>query len=110
MNIPRYKASMPLQKQFITNADGCGDHVFTQLERSGQFAVYRRTPVGSTTPVGFEVVTIKTVKAGTVFAKGAKPIEHDYESYPGASSFGKTAWFCSTEKRAFELFDKLQSA
>ncbi len=105
--IPRYKASMPLQKQFVTNADGCGDHVFTQLERSGNFAVYSRKNVKTDKVVWFEVVTIKTVKAGTVFAKGSAPTEFDYESYPGKSSFGRTAWAPATESAAWKRFDNL---
>lgn len=106
-DIPRYKASMPIQKQFVTNADHCGDHIFTMMERSGQFAVYRRDVVETGKVFGFEVVTIKTVKAGTVFAKGAKPTESDYESYPGGKAFGKTGWFYPTEEAAFEKFDNL---
>lgn len=107
MNIPRYTASFPLQTEFITNADATGDHVFTQMRRQGNVAIYRRNEVGSTRAFGFEVVLIKTVKAGTVFAKGAKPTEKDYESYPGGKSFGKSAWFYSTESKAEEKFEEL---
>lgn len=105
--IPRYKASMPLQKMFVTNADSCGDHVFTQLERAGQFAVYRRTVTDTGRCMGFEVIKIKVVKAGTIYAKGAAPTVKDTESYPGAQSFGHSAWFCANEATAFKRFDNL---
>lgn len=106
-NTPRYKASMPIQPAFLTNADKCGDHIFTQIKRTGNVAVYRRNEVDTNKLIGFEVFVIKTVKAGTVFAKGGTPTENDYESYPGSSSFGKSAWFCVTEDRAMERFDQL---
>lgn len=105
-DIPRYKASFPLQRQFVTNADSCGDNLFTQIERSGNFAIYKRSNMDGRV-LGFEVVTVKTVKAGTVFSKGAKPTESDYESYPGGKAFGKYAWFCLKEEHAFDRFDKL---
>lgn len=105
-NIPRYKASMPLQKQFITSADKTGDQVFTQLERNGDCAVYRRNTMDGKV-FGYEIMKIKTVKAGTVFGKGATPIENDYESYPGAESFGKSAWFLPTEESAFKKLDEI---
>lgn len=105
-DIPRYKASMPMQKVFVTNADKCGDHIFTQVERSGRLAVYRRNRVSDGRTMGYEVITIKTVKAGTVFAKGTKPVENDYESYPGAESFGRSAWSYVQEDAAFKRFDE----
>jgi hypothetical protein len=85
---------------------GVGDQIFTQLERTNDCALYKRSkPDGKV--VGFEVIEIKTVKAGTVFAKGSKPTESDYESYPGGQSFGKSAWFTPIETRAWTRFDKM---
>jgi len=110
MNIPRYTASNPVQKEFITNADHTGDHIFRQVKRTGDVAIYSRTPVDSNRVFGFEVVLIKTVKAGTVFAKGAKPIENDYESYPGGKAFGKTGWFCVNLAQAESRFAELVKA
>lgn len=105
--IPRYKASMPLQTVYITNADKCGDHVFTQVARKNNVAVYRRNMVDTGKLAGFETIIIKTVKAGTTFAKGAKPVESDYESYPGAESFGRSAWSFPDEKIAMARFNEL---
>lgn len=90
--IPRYKASFPLQSVFITNADSCGDHVFTQIARKGNIAIYRRDNVSDGRCFGWETIVIKTVKAGTVYAKGATPTAADTESYPGAQSFGRLGW------------------
>lgn len=91
-DIPRYKASMPMQTVFVTNADGCGDHIFTQVSRKGNVAIYRRNKVSDGSCQGYETIVIKTVKAGTVYAKGATPTVADTESYPGAQSFGKLGW------------------
>ena len=106
-SIRRYKASFPLQTVFVTNADGSGDHIFTQLKREGNVCLYSRTKVENNRPMGYEVITTKTVKAGTVYAKGAKPTEKDTESYPGGESFGKTAWFFLNKKLAEKRFSAL---
>lgn len=90
--LPRYKASMPMQTVFIRNVDDCGDHVFTQLSRIGNVAVYRRNKVDNGKCFGWETIVIKTVKAGTVYAEGADPTESDTESYPGGKSFGRLGW------------------
>lgn len=105
--IPRYKASSPMQEVFVTNADACGDHVFTQVARKGNVAVYRRNEVADGRCHGFETVVIKTVKAGTVYAKGAKPTETDTESYPGAASFGRLAWHYPALGAALKKLEEL---
>lgn len=91
-DIPRYKASSPMQTVFITNADACGDHIFTQIARKGNVAVYRRNKVEDGKCHGWETIVIKTVKAGTVYVKGGTPTVADTESYPGAASFGRLGW------------------
>ena len=106
-DIPRYKASAPLQTAFVTNADSCGDHLFTQIARTGNVAVYKRTRVSDEWSCGYETILIKTVKAGTVYVKGGKPTEVDTESYPGAASFGKTGWSYNNQKMAFAKFEEL---
>ena len=106
-NIPRYKASFPLQTEFVTNANSCGDHIFNQVARKGNVAVYKRTKVEDGLIAGFETIIIKTVKAGTVYAKGAVPTLTDTESYPGEASFGRLAFACSTETRALEKMEEL---
>ncbi len=106
-NIPRYSASFPLQKEFVTNADGCGDHVFTQIKRTGNVAVYRRTRVSDGKVFGFETIIIKTVKAGTLYAKGSEPTKNDTESYPGSASFGKLAFSFYTQFSSLEKLEEL---
>jgi hypothetical protein len=81
-----------MQTVFITNADGCGDHVFTQEARVGNVAIYRRNKVDDGRCHGWETIVIKTVKAGTVYVKGGTPTAADTESYPGAASFGRLGW------------------
>ncbi len=106
-DIPRYKASFPLQTVFVTNADGCGDHVFTQVARKGNVALYRRNRVADGSCQGFETIVIKTVKAGTVYVKGGTPTAADTESYPGAQSFGKLGWYYSTLEAASNKLEDL---
>lgn len=105
-DIPRYKASFPIQKTFITNSDACGDHVYTQVARKGNVAVYRRNKLNGSV-FGFETIVIKTVKAGTVYAKGATPTAADTESYPGAQSFGKLGWHYPTQEAALNKLEEL---
>jgi hypothetical protein len=105
-DIPRYAASMPIQTQFITNADGNGDHVFSLVKRHGNVCIYKRTNISDGRPSGFEVFESKVVKAGTSFG-GGSVIQNDYESYPGKSSFGKSAWFCMSLDRAEQRFNQL---
>jgi hypothetical protein len=107
MDVPRYKASMPMQKVFITNADGCGDHIFTQIKRQGNVAIYSRTNCSTKQIVGYEVIVIKTVKAGTIYAKGGKPTKVATESYPGAQSFGRLAKACVSLDQANRLFAEM---
>lgn len=107
MNVPRYKSSSPLQKQFVTNADGRGDMIFTQVRRSGNVAIYSRHYEGS--PVKeWEVITIKTVKAGAKLP-GNNVVANDYEPYPGGQSFGKgnNGYSCVSLARAEEIFNRI---
>lgn len=106
-DIPRYKASFPLQSVFVTNADACGDHVFTQVARKGNVAVYRRNKVLGGSCFGWETIVIKTVKAGTVYAKGATPTAADTESYPGAQSFGRLGWHYPSLEAAMAKLEEL---
>lgn len=106
-NIPLYKASMPMQTVFKTNADSCGLHVFEQTAREGNLAVYKRTSIKTGRVMGYETIKIKVVKAGTVFGEGATPTTQDTESYPGHESFGFTAWTYPTSETATAKFDAL---
>jgi hypothetical protein len=106
-DIPRYKASMPMQVLFVTNADKCGDHLFEQIARKGNIAVYKREVVANGRIAGYEVIKIKVVKAGTIYAKGAAPTTQDTESYPGAESFGFNAWSFNSPVSAMNKFNAL---
>jgi hypothetical protein len=105
-NTPRYTSSLPAQTSFITNADGTGDQVFTQLKRNGPVAIYRRDRISTGHTFGFEVVILKHVKAGQPLP-GGNVVKADYEAYPGSSSFGKSAWFYMSEADAELKMDKV---
>ena len=95
-----------LQVEFQSNADQCGLHTFKQIKRTANTALYQRIRKDGSTH-SYEAFKIKIVKAGTVFAKGAKPIEEDYESYPGKSAFGRYAYSCSDLAHAERRYDEL---
>lgn len=100
-----------LEKTFTMNADKCGNHTFTQVRREKNVAAYRRNAVDSGRFRGFEVFVVKVVKAGAPLPGGGVVAE-DYEQYPGASSFGRSAWsMCGNEKAALaatmQKFDEL---
>lgn len=102
-SIPRYKASMPLQTEFITNADSTGDMVFKQLKRNNDVVLYERRRMDGTV-FSYEIIIVKTVKAGTTYAKGTQPTTTATESYPGSASFGKLGWEVVTRDRAMQVF------
>lgn len=94
-----------LSTEFTCNADKCGEQVFRQMRRSDGVAMYQRIrPDGSIK--GYEVFIIKTIKAGTALP-GGKSVAEDYEQYPGAAQWGKTAWSPGSEAAADEKFDAL---
>ena len=91
-----------LEVEFQTNADKTGLQTFKQLKRDGRVCLYRREkPDGSI--FGYEVIVVKLTKAGTTFPNGVV-VPEDTESYGGAHSFGRSAYFCSTLQRAEERF------
>lgn len=100
-----------LRVEFQSNADGCGLETFKQIKRTDKVAMYERIRKDGTLHC-VEVFLIKTIKAGTVFAKGSAPTTEDAESYPGKSSFGKFAYCCKTieqaEGRYAELVQKVK--
>lgn len=95
-----------LQVEFQSNADQCGLHTFKQIKRTANTALYQRIRKDGTTH-SYEAFKIKIVKAGTIFAKGAKPIAEDYESYPGKGGFGRYAYSCSDLAHAERRYDEL---
>jgi hypothetical protein len=95
-----------LQVEFQSNADQCGLHTFKQIKRTDNTALYVRIRKDKTIH-SYEAFKIKIVKAGTIFAKGAKPIEEDYESYPGKGAFGRYAHSCKDLAHAEQRYDEL---
>lgn len=107
MNVPRYKAQKPMQMVFVTNADKCGDHIFTQIARKGKVAVYSRVAVEDGRHHGFETIIINPVPVGTVYGKGVAPTTVETESYPGAASFGRIAWHFYNKAAALAKMEEL---
>lgn len=94
-----------LSTEFTMNADKCGEQVFRQMRKNDGVAMYQRIrPDGGIK--GYEVFIIKTIKAGTALP-GGKSVAEDYEQYPGAAQWGKTAWSPGSEAAADEKFDAL---
>lgn len=102
----RYTSSFPIQPQFVSNNDFSGDHVFTQLKRSGSVCVYRRNRMTDNKVMGYEVIIVRHVKAGQSLP-GGNTVQNDYEAYPGAQAFGKMGWFFNDESLAEIRFDEL---
>lgn len=94
-----------LSTEFTMNADKCGNEVFRQMRRSDGVAMYQRIHLDGGIK-GYEVFIIKTIKAGTALP-GGKSVAEDYEQYPGAAQWGKTAWSPGSEAAADEKFDAL---
>lgn len=94
-----------LEKEFVMNADATGNHTFRQLRKDHGVALYERIRPDNS-HFGYEVFVIKTVKAGKKLP-GGKVVEEDYERYPGAHVWGKTAWSPKTLDDAETKFDEL---
>lgn len=94
-----------LEKEFICNADSTGNHTFRQLRKDNGVAMYERIRPDNS-HFGYEVFVIKTVKAGKKLP-GGKVVTEDYERYPGAHVWGKTAWSPKTLGEAEAKFDEL---
>jgi hypothetical protein len=106
--LPRYTASMPLQAEFVMNADKSGDHVFTQVKREGNICLFKRSGLSDGRPKGYELFKVKVVKAGTKLPDGSA-VAADYEQYPTGRMFGKSALNIGgmdAEVRADEMFTK----
>jgi len=93
------------------NADKCGNHTFTQTRREGNFCIYRRNRCSDGSLHSYEVFITRTVKAGTPLP-GGNVVSEDYEQYPGANAFGRTAWSYSgkqAEQAANIKFDRIKA-
>lgn len=101
---------------FDTNANQTGVQEFLCVKRETNpdgknVYLYRRThatgdQLGKIH--GYEVFTPTIKKAGTYPLPNGKSITYneDFEEYPGASAFGKRAWFCTTLESAEKRFQQ----
>ena len=85
-----------LDKTFVKNCDGLGDHNFTQVKRTPNLAMYRRDNMDGTLH-SYEVFIIQTIPAGAKLP-GGLVVEQSYERY--CTSNTKYAAFCTTLERA----------
>lgn len=95
-----------LEKTFEMNADKCGNHTFTQVRREGNVCMYRRNRVTNNRLHSVEVFLAKVIKAGAKLPGGGVVME-DYEQYPGASMFGRSAWSTGTVESGTLIFSRL---
>ena len=93
-----------LETEFVKNCDSVGNTTFKQLRKQDGVALYERFKGDN--HFCYEVFVVKTIKAGTPLP-GGKKVEEDYEQYPGAAQWGKTAWSPKTLDKAEDMFDKL---
>lgn len=91
-----------LETEFVENADKRGDNRFVQIKRNQYAAIYRRFTMDGK-PREFEVFQIKVAGGNEIFGK----FYEEYEAYPGAAAFGKTAWSVPTEDSANRIFDEI---
>ena len=106
-------------REFETNANQTGLQQFLMLKRGTNpegknVYIYQRAHAEGQNLgkiAGFEVVVPNIKKAGTYPLPNGKSITYaeDFEEYPGASLFGKKAWFCANLQRAEERFQQLIS-
>lgn len=100
-----------LKQTFESNFDKAGVQTFTQLRREfdvngeKEYAMYKRTRQNGTVH-GFELFEIKIRLEGQPLPGGLVEPE-DRECYPGANSFGRTAWDFKFEEHANEAFENL---
>lgn len=100
-----------LKETFESNFDKVGVQTFTQIRREfdvngeKEYAMYKRTRSNGTVH-GFELFEIKIRLEGQPLPGGMFEPE-DRECYPGANSFGRTAWDFKFEDHANEAFDNL---
>ncbi len=92
-------------------ADKSDKHRFIQLRKENGVALYRRERLDGSL-FSYELFIIKVVKEGSPLPNGTL-VKETYEQYPGAKTWGKTAWSPSTlescNKRFDELVEKVKS-
>lgn len=101
----------PLEINFKSNANQTGVQQFHQVKQGVNLDgrnvyIYQRTSADGKV-FGFEVLIPNIKKAGTYSFPNDRTITYleDFEEYPGASLFGRVAWFCANLKDAEKRFD-----
>lgn len=92
----------------IWSGDGLGPSsavTLTQLKRTENVALYQRTQKNGM-PQGYEVFLIKKRLKGQALP-GGQVEQEDRECYPGANSFGKTAWAPGSLAHAEKIYSEL---
>jgi hypothetical protein len=97
-----------LDKEFTMAPDKGGLMEFNLIKREGDVALYKRSRPGSESNPEFEVFLVKKRFKGQPLPGGVFEKE-DRECYPGAASFGKTAFFCNTLGNAEKKFLQLRA-
>ena len=93
----------PVKTEFRWTGDGFGDsnaRNIKQLVREGDIAIYERTAEKTGHVDGYEVVKIGRHNGYTLGKQRVEPAE----TYPGATAFGKQAFFVPTIERAKTMF------
>jgi hypothetical protein len=91
-----------LETEFVLNADKRGDNTFRQVKRNEHAAIYQRFNMEGK-PLEFEVFQIKVAGGNEIFGR----YYEEYEQYPGAAAFGRTAWSVNSLQRAQQIFDEI---
>jgi len=90
---------------FVSNFDKVGNCNFDLVKKQNDVYLYHRTNMDATHR-SYEVFLSKFVAKGTPLPGGVVEKE-DRMAYPGANSFGKTAYDCKTISQAEARFDEL---
>lgn len=91
-----------LEQEFVQNSDKRGDNKFVQVKRNEYGAIYQRFKMDGT-PLEFEVFQVKVAGGNEIFGRHYD----EYEQYPGAASFGRTAWSVNSLQQAEKIFDEI---
>jgi hypothetical protein len=91
-----------LEKEMVFGCDGLKNNRFVQVKRQGDVCIYQRFSEDGK-PFGFEVFKVKVVKAGAKLP-GGELVEEDYERYPSANDFGRSAKFVGNLEAAEHCF------
>jgi len=95
----------PLEKSFIKNCDGLGDHQFTYIKHHGNVYMYRRDYMDGKLH-SYEVFESQLVKEGAALPNG-ETVKQGYMKYVTSNSRAGTAYFCNEKGSADVRYDEL---